>query len=44
MRDAHGWKRVLEKRRKRHLQSAYELFARKRDKLIALKQYARQKL
>lgn len=26
------------------MQSAYELFARRRDKLIALKQYARQKL
>lgn len=44
MRDAHGWQRILEKRRKRHLQSAYELFALRRDKLIALKHYAREKL
>lgn len=42
--DLRGWKRVMEKRRKRHLLSAYELFARRRDKMIALKQYAHQKL
>jgi hypothetical protein len=42
--DLKGWKRVMEKRRKRHLLSAYELFAKRRDKIIALKQYAHQKL
>ena len=39
-----GWKRVLEKRRRRHLLQAYELFSKRRDKLIAFTTYARKKL
>lgn len=44
MKDKKGWQRILEKRRRRHLQSAYELFAKRRDQMIAFKQYARLKL
>ena len=44
LKDKKGWQRILEKRRRRHLSSAFELFAKRRDKLIALKQYARMKL
>lgn len=39
-----GWRRVVEKRRRRHLLRAYELFAKRRDKLIAFTSYARKKL
>ena len=39
-----GWRRVVEKRRRRHLLRAYELFAKRRDKLIAFTTYARKKL
>jgi len=39
-----GWRRVVEKRRRRHLLRAYELFSKRRDKVIAFSQYARKKL
>ena len=39
-----GWRRVIEKRRRRHLLRAYELFAKRRDKLIALAEYSKKKL
>jgi predicted GNAT family acetyltransferase len=39
-----GWRRVVEKRRRRHLLRAYELFAKRRDKMIAFADYSRKKL
>jgi hypothetical protein len=30
-----GWRRVNEKRRRRHMMSAYNVFAKRRDKLMA---------
>ena len=32
-----GWRRVKEKRRRRHLIRAFDVFARRRDKMIAFK-------
>lgn len=39
-----GWRRIKERRRIRHLQSAYEVFSKRRDKMIAFKEYERKKL
>ena len=39
-----GWKRVVEKRRKRHLLRAYEIFSKRRDKMIAFAEYSNKKL
>lgn len=39
-----GWKRTVEKRRVRHLQRAYEVFSKRREKMIAFTEYARKKL
>ena len=39
-----GWRRVKEKRRQRHLIRTYEMFSRKRDKMIAFSEYANKKL
>lgn len=35
---------MVEKRRRRHLLRAYELFAKRRDKLIAFAEYSNKKL
>ena len=39
-----GWRRVIEKRRRRHLLKVYDLFSRNRDKMIAFAEYAKKKL
>jgi hypothetical protein len=37
-------KRAIEKKRKRHLLIAYELFSRRKDKIMAFTEYAKKKL
>ncbi len=39
-----GWRRVKEKARRRHLISGYEVFSKRRDKMIAFTEYAQKKL
>ena len=39
-----GWRRIKEKRRRRHLLRAFDVFAKRRDKMIAFKKYAKKKL
>lgn len=39
-----GYRRVLEKRRRRHLLRAYEIFAKRRDKMLAFAEYSKKKL
>jgi hypothetical protein len=39
-----GWKRVMEKRRRRHLLTAYELFSKRKDKIQAFTEYSQKKL
>ena len=39
-----GWRRVQEKRRRRHLVRAFEVFGKRRDKMIAFAEYAKKKL
>lgn len=39
-----GYKRVLEKRKARHLRAAYVLFSKRRDKIQAYNSYANKEL
>ena len=39
-----GWRIVKEKRRRRHLLRAYQVFAQQRDKMMAFAEYANKKL
>ena len=39
-----GYKRILEKRKARHLKAAFTIFAKRRDKNQAYEEYARKEL